>query len=107
MSVASEIIKTSNHARVLHGAIGAVASIILIVSGFLLTQKQMELPQNDSTSEIILNAKIVEFKSTSTYPGITLITCGTFIACATILKKYKAKTQWKDENYPGFTEVES
>ncbi len=86
----------------------------MFVGGFLLTQRQIGISADQPTdqskeSELTLNVKNEEFKLRSTYPGLVLIVCGTALAVVLVRKRFYFKTQHQDKqnNIPGFTELES
>jgi hypothetical protein len=85
--------------------IGYIASLFLITGGIWLTQRDMDISKDQTNAEVSAKLGQFEFVAKNTAPGIVLILCGTWIVVATIQRKSFAKTQWKDERHPGFTEI--
>jgi TRAP-type C4-dicarboxylate transport system permease small subunit len=81
----------------------SMISAIMIIGGWRLTQRQIDLGQSSGTTQV--DMKMTEFKLKSTYPGIAFILCGTFLMIAVVRKEIFFKTQHKDDNHPGYTEI--
>lgn len=108
-TVAERAIEVHSRTRIYYLIIGGLLALTMILGGYHLTQRQMDLKLTDTNTEFQLKVINEEFKLKSTYPGLVLIVCGTVLAMTLIRKRFYFETQHKDSdnNIPGHTKLES
>ena len=79
MTVAEDALKTHSATRMWYLLIGGILCVLMIVFGYFLTQRQMEIIAPKTMTEVELNVKKDLYKFKSTYPGLVLIICGTIL----------------------------
>ncbi len=89
--------------------IGGLVALAMIILGFYLTQRQLDIKISEKTTELAINTKKEEFKLKSTYPGLVFIICGTVLGAVTIARPIHFITKHKDEKAgePGSTEIKA
>ena len=101
MTVADHIVLVHDKVRTRHQWIVIGIATFCTLCAFLLVWKGVK---GDFTF-------ITEYKGFKAYfsslvPGLAFLLCGTLIMCMGIWKKFKVRTQHKDDSHPGMTEAE-
>ena len=106
-TAAEQAIQSLPRMRIWISIISGLVAIVMIISGYKLTQRQLQLQISDKTTEIEANLAKEEFKLKSTYPGLVFIICGTVIGTMVLGKGFYFKTRQtnKETGDPGFTEI--
>ena len=109
MTVAEKAIVAHTKTRIAYLVAGWTIAAIMVFGGWRITQRQIDVLGGEQPKQIELEFSKEQFKLKSTYPGLVLIVCGTWLAAAIVLKKFHFKTQHQDSEskIPGYTELDS